>query len=156
MDYRGYLAVALSQSGATPEMVEHRGGMRRAGAVVVGITNEADSPLAAACELTLLTDAGAELAVPATKTVTAQMLAVAAIAAAFDSRLVTAGDLGALPTRWPGWRPGPVGPERAAGAAAPPSPAPCRRPTRWRRVVGGRGWSSPAAGWSTRPRWRPR
>ena len=40
------------------------------------------------CDLSLLTDAGPELAVPATKTVTAQMLVVAAIAAAFDSALV--------------------------------------------------------------------
>jgi glutamine---fructose-6-phosphate transaminase (isomerizing) len=97
VDYRGYLAVALSQSGATPEVVQTAAAMRRAGAVVVGITNEADSPLTEACQLTLLTDAGPELAVPATKTVTAQMLAVAAIAAAFDSPLVTDADLGALP-----------------------------------------------------------
>ena len=85
VDYSGYLAVALSQSGATPEVVDTAARMRRAGAVVVGITNEAASPLTGVCDLTLLTEAGAELAVPATKTVTAQMLAIAAIAAAYDS-----------------------------------------------------------------------
>src|ERR1700684_1901042 len=45
VDYRGYLAVALSQSGATPEVVQTAAAMRRAGAVVVGITNEGGSPL---------------------------------------------------------------------------------------------------------------
>jgi glutamine---fructose-6-phosphate transaminase (isomerizing) len=97
VDYSGYLAVALSQSGATPEVVETAARMRRAGAVVVGITNEAASPLTGVCDLTLLTGAGPELAVPATKTVTAQMLAIAAIAAAYDPDLVTVADLGALP-----------------------------------------------------------
>jgi glucosamine--fructose-6-phosphate aminotransferase (isomerizing) len=96
VDYSGYLAVALSQSGATPEVVETAARMRRAGAVVVGITNEAASPLTGVCDLTLLTEAGPELAVPATKTVTAQMLAIAAIAA-YDPDLVTVADLEALP-----------------------------------------------------------
>src|SRR5215471_8042259 len=97
VDYTGYLAVALSQSGVTPEIVETAARMRRSGAAVVGITNESGSPLTQACDLTLLTEAGPELAVPATKTVTAQMLAVAAIAAAYDPSLVPAADLAALP-----------------------------------------------------------
>jgi glucosamine--fructose-6-phosphate aminotransferase (isomerizing) len=97
VDFSGYLAVALSQSGATPEIVETAAHMRGAGATVIGITNEAESPLTDACDLTLLTDAGTERAVPATKTVTAQMLAVAAIAAVFDPALVTLDDLRALP-----------------------------------------------------------
>ena len=97
VDYAGYLAVALSQSGATPEVVETAGRMRAAGAVVIAITNEEGSPLTQACDLTLLTEAGPELAVPATKTVTAQMLAVAAIAAACDPSLAAAADLAVLP-----------------------------------------------------------
>jgi glutamine---fructose-6-phosphate transaminase (isomerizing) len=97
VDYSGYLAVALSQSGATPEIVETAAHMRRAGAVVVGVTNEPGSPLTEVCDLTLLTEAGPELAVPATKTVTAQMLAIAAIAAAYDPVLVTVADLETLP-----------------------------------------------------------
>jgi glutamine---fructose-6-phosphate transaminase (isomerizing) len=97
VDYSGYLVVALSQSGATPEIVETAARMRRSGAVVVGITNEPGSPLTRTGDLTLLTEAGPELAVPATKTVTAQMLAVAAIAAAYDPSLVATADLAALP-----------------------------------------------------------
>jgi glutamine---fructose-6-phosphate transaminase (isomerizing) len=97
VDYSGYLAVALSQSGVTPEIVETAEKMRGSGAAVIGITNESGSPLTQVCDLTLLTEAGPELAVPATKTVTAQMLAVAAIAAAYDPSLVPAADLAALP-----------------------------------------------------------
>src|ERR1700722_14464178 len=85
VDYAGYLVVALSQSGATPELVQMAASMRQAGAVVIGIANEPGSPLTQVCDLTLLTEAGPELAVPATKTVTAQMLAVAAIAPAYGS-----------------------------------------------------------------------
>jgi glucosamine--fructose-6-phosphate aminotransferase (isomerizing) len=97
VDFSGYLVVALSQSGATPEIVETAAHMRKAGAVVIGITNEAGSALTEACDLTLLTDAGSERAVPATKTVTAQLLAVAAIAAAFDPALVALDNLRTLP-----------------------------------------------------------
>lgn len=97
VDFSGYLAIALSQSGATPEVVETAAHMRQAGAVVIGITNEAGSPLTEACDMSLLTDAGRERAVPATKTVTAQMLAVAAVAAVFDPSLIPAADLAALP-----------------------------------------------------------
>jgi glutamine---fructose-6-phosphate transaminase (isomerizing) len=149
VDYRGYLAVALSQSGATPEVVQTAAAMRRAGAMVVGITNEAGSALAEACQLTLLTDAGPELAVPATKTVTAQMLAVAAIAAAFDSPLVTAADLGTLPDAVAALLadPGPGGPG-AGGPAAVADPA-YAVATRWadarRLVVTGRGLAYAAA-----------
>jgi glutamine---fructose-6-phosphate transaminase (isomerizing) len=135
VDFSGYLAVALSQSGATPEIVETAAHMRKAGAVVIGITNEAGSALTEACDLTLLTDAGAERAVPATKTVTAQMLAVAAIAAVFDPALVALDDLRTLPD--------------AAAAVVADSSAAQAAAGRWadaqRLVVTGRGLAYAAA-----------
>ena len=147
VDYTGYLVVALSQSGATPEVVETAASMRRAGAVVIGIANEPGSPLTQVCDLALLTEAGPELAVPATKTVTAQMLAVAAIAAAYDSELVAAADLAALP-------------DAVASLLADAGPSwRATVPARPRRRHAGRtrgGWSSPGAGSHTRPRSRPR
>jgi glucosamine--fructose-6-phosphate aminotransferase (isomerizing) len=82
VDWRGYLVIALSQSGATPEILTTCAAMRAAGAVTVGITNEPASPMAGEVDLLLCTDAGAERAVPATKTMTAQMLLVATVAAA--------------------------------------------------------------------------
>jgi len=135
VDFSGYLVVALSQSGATPEIIQTAGRMRRAGAVVVGITNEPDSPLTQESDLTLLTAAGRERAVPATKTVTAQLLAMAAIAAARDPELVAPGVLRALPD---------------AAAAVVDDPDPARELAgRWadatRLVVTGRGLAYAAA-----------
>jgi glucosamine--fructose-6-phosphate aminotransferase (isomerizing) len=80
VDWRGYLVVALSQSGSTPEILTTCAAVREAGASVVGITNEPASPMAEAVDVLLATDAGPERAVPATKTMTAQMRLVATIA----------------------------------------------------------------------------
>jgi glutamine---fructose-6-phosphate transaminase (isomerizing) len=80
VDYSGYLVVALSQSGATPEIVATARQLRRDGAVVVGVVNDPDSSLADEVDLAVAIGAGPELAVPATKTVTAQMAVVLAIA----------------------------------------------------------------------------
>ena len=60
------LMIALSQSGATPEIISTCRAVRDAGATVIGITSEPGSPLAAAVDLVLATEAGPELAVPAT------------------------------------------------------------------------------------------
>jgi glucosamine--fructose-6-phosphate aminotransferase (isomerizing) len=82
VDYRGWLAVALSQSGATPEVVAVIRAMHDGGAATVGVSNELECPLRDAVDLFLCCDAGPELAVPATKTVTAQMVMMAMLAAA--------------------------------------------------------------------------
>ncbi|HET9167983.1 MAG TPA: SIS domain-containing protein [Actinospica sp.] len=79
--YRGWLLVALSQSGRTPEIVDIAGRYADCGASVVAVTNNPDSDLARAAALHVSLDAGPELAVPATKTVTSQMLAILAVAA---------------------------------------------------------------------------
>jgi glutamine---fructose-6-phosphate transaminase (isomerizing) len=77
---RGWLAVAVSQSGRTPEIIETVDRMRRAGARVVAVTNAEGSELEAVADVTLLLGAGEERAVPATKTVTSSILALAHIA----------------------------------------------------------------------------
>jgi glutamine---fructose-6-phosphate transaminase (isomerizing) len=77
VDWENYLVFALSQSGATPEILTTAAAMRDQGATVVGITNEPASPMRDAVDLLLSTDAGPERAVPATKTMTAQMLLLA-------------------------------------------------------------------------------
>jgi glutamine---fructose-6-phosphate transaminase (isomerizing) len=79
--YRGWLLVALSQSGRTPEIVDIAARYAECGASVVSVTNNPESALAQASRLHVDLGAGPELAVPATKTVTSQMLAVLAIAA---------------------------------------------------------------------------
>ena len=82
LDLRGVLAVAISQSGATEEIVTTLAWARDCGARTVAITNVPDSPLADAADLTLATQAGPERAVPATKTYTTQLAAVAVLATA--------------------------------------------------------------------------
>jgi glucosamine--fructose-6-phosphate aminotransferase (isomerizing) len=82
VDWGGYLVVALSQSGATPEIITTCEAMRAAGACVVGVTNEPASPLADAAQVLLATEAGPERAIPATKTVTAQFAVLLSVAAA--------------------------------------------------------------------------
>jgi glucosamine--fructose-6-phosphate aminotransferase (isomerizing) len=78
----GWLAVGISQSGRTPEIATVLARYRRAGAQTVAITNEADSPLAAGASARIPLGAGAERAVPATKTFTAQLAAAALLAEA--------------------------------------------------------------------------
>jgi glucosamine--fructose-6-phosphate aminotransferase (isomerizing) len=78
-DYRGYLAIAVSQSGRTPEIVTVLERMKNNGARTVAVTNGPDSPLAELAEATIDLQAGTERAVPATKTFSASLLAFAVI-----------------------------------------------------------------------------
>lgn len=82
LHYRDHLVVGVSQSGQTPEIVTATVALRGPGSRTLAVTNNADSPLAAACDGRLLLGAGPERAVPASKTVTASMLAVLAVATA--------------------------------------------------------------------------
>jgi glucosamine--fructose-6-phosphate aminotransferase (isomerizing) len=81
-DFTGYLLIAVSQSGRTPEITEVVEGARTRGARCIAMTNDPESPLAEAADLVVALDAGQERAVPATKTVTAQLAAFAVIAQA--------------------------------------------------------------------------
>jgi glucosamine--fructose-6-phosphate aminotransferase (isomerizing) len=80
LDLSGVLAVALSQSGQTEEIVETLAWARDCGARTLAITNGAGSALAGVADLALVTLAGPEHAVPATKTFTTQLAALAVLA----------------------------------------------------------------------------
>jgi len=80
IDLSGVLAVALSQSGRTEEIVETLAWARDCGAAALAITNGAASPLADTADVVFLTQAGTERAVPATKTFTTQLAALAVLA----------------------------------------------------------------------------
>jgi glutamine---fructose-6-phosphate transaminase (isomerizing) len=86
VDYSGYLAIAVSQSGHTPEIVTALERMQRCGGAGLAITNDGASPLAAAAEATFALGVGVERAVPATKTVTATLTAFALVASALGGR----------------------------------------------------------------------
>jgi len=79
-DLAGCLVVAVSQSGRTPEIVTSLERARATGGRTVAITNDAGSPLAQAAHAVVALEAGDEQAVPATKTVTAQLAAFALLA----------------------------------------------------------------------------
>lgn len=97
VDYTGQLAIAVSQSGRTPEIVRTLTALRDQGARGVAITNDPTSELADAADLLVALEAGEERAVPATKTVTAQLLAFALIARALGAVPLSDDDLAALP-----------------------------------------------------------
>ncbi len=87
LDLSGVLAVALSQSGATEEIVETLAWARDCGARTLAITNGGGSPLTEVADVAFVTEAGAELAVPATKTFTTQLAALAVLAIALGAGL---------------------------------------------------------------------
>jgi glucosamine--fructose-6-phosphate aminotransferase (isomerizing) len=76
-DLSDTVVVSLSQSGRTDEIVTVQAALAAQGARTIAITSDGTSPLAASADVALVTRAGAELAVPATKTYTAQLVAVA-------------------------------------------------------------------------------
>jgi glucosamine--fructose-6-phosphate aminotransferase (isomerizing) len=96
LDLSGVLAVALSQSGRTEEIVSTLAWAGDCGARTIAITNAAGSPLADAADLALITEAGIERAVPATKTFTTQLVALAVMGIALGAGLDT-GELRAMP-----------------------------------------------------------
>ncbi len=94
------LVVGISQSGASPDVVGVVEAGRRQHVPTLAITNDPDSPLAAAAEYVIALAAGPERAVAATKTYTTSLLAVARLSAELldeaDSRAAVAAIPGAL------------------------------------------------------------
>jgi glutamine---fructose-6-phosphate transaminase (isomerizing) len=86
-DLSGVLAVALSQSGRTEEIVETLAWAGDCGARTLAITNSAASTLATSAEVALVTAAGAERAVPATKTFVCQLAALAVLGLGLGAEL---------------------------------------------------------------------
>jgi glucosamine--fructose-6-phosphate aminotransferase (isomerizing) len=96
VDLSGVLAVAISQSGKTEEIVETLDWAADCGARTVAVTNGAGSPLAESAEVALITEAGDEIAVPATKTYTTQLAALSVLALGLGAE-VDPGDLRRVP-----------------------------------------------------------
>jgi len=121
VDLDGVLAVALSQSGRTEEIVETLEWARACGARTLAITNGGESsPLAQAAAVAFCTQAGVERAVPATKTFTTQLAALAVLGLALGAPL-DPGELRAVPDAVESLLAGPAEPaglERVVGALA--------------------------------------
>ncbi|MEA2211983.1 MAG: hypothetical protein QOF83_1931 [Solirubrobacteraceae bacterium] len=84
-DMRDVLFVAISQSGRSPDLIESLTAARDRGALSVAVTNAPDSPLAHAAEIAVNVRAGGERAVAATKSYTAELLALALLFAGEDA-----------------------------------------------------------------------
>jgi glucosamine--fructose-6-phosphate aminotransferase (isomerizing) len=77
---RNALAIAISQSGQSPDVVEPIRFFREGGASTVALVNDANSPLANAAQWTMPLHAGPELSVAATKSFITSLVAGARLA----------------------------------------------------------------------------
>jgi len=82
LDLSDSVVVSVSQSGETEEIVATQAWARDCGAATVAVANVAGSSLARAADVALVTEAGRELAVPATKSYLAQLVAMAVLGTA--------------------------------------------------------------------------
>lgn len=79
---QGAFVVGISQSGRSPDIVSVLVEGRRQGCLTLAITNAVDSPLAHAADFVLDLGVGKEKAVAATKTYTAELMAIGMLSAA--------------------------------------------------------------------------
>ena len=96
VDFKDTLLVAISQSGESTDTNLVLKQARAAGALTVGITNEASSQMAKLCEHLFLVRAGKEKSVAATKTYTGQLLMIYLLAYALGAPIAI-DDLRRLP-----------------------------------------------------------
>jgi len=80
-DLRECLFIAISQSGRSPDLIATTQAAREAGALVVALVNDEESPLAALAEHCLPLCAGAEQSVAATKSYIASLAALVHVTA---------------------------------------------------------------------------
>ena len=98
VNLQGHVVIGISQSGSTAEIVESLQWAKRSGARTLALTNVAESPLTKGADLTLLTRAGNEKAVPATKSFSSAMAAMAWITSSLDGGRFD-DELASLPTK---------------------------------------------------------
>ena len=87
LNFHNTLVVAISQSGQSTDLVEYATAAKSAGAKLISITNDEKSPLAKLADHHLSLMAGTELAVAATKSYAAQLLASLMLVSAWSSKL---------------------------------------------------------------------
>lgn len=88
-DVSGMLALAISQSGKSPDILSAMEQARAAGAFTIALVNDSSSPLATLCDVTIPLHAGPERSVAATKSYIASLSALLHLVAAWsgDSEL---------------------------------------------------------------------
>lgn len=91
------LVIGISQSGQSLDIISVVSGAREQGALTLVITNDTGSPLAQAAEHVLPCHAGVERSLAATKTYTAQLVAVALLATSLAEDNARLAELQAIP-----------------------------------------------------------
>lgn len=99
LNLRGALVIAVSQSGASPDVVENVRMAREQGALTVALVNVEDSDLARTAEFTLPLRCGPERAVAATKSFLASLTAFLPVLAELHADETLAEALHRLPDR---------------------------------------------------------
>ena len=94
---RRALVVGISQSGQSPDIVTVVQEGQRQGAATLAITDDPGSPLAQAAQYVIFTDTGTERSVAATKTYTAQLMAIAMISVGLRDGSEARRELDAVP-----------------------------------------------------------
>lgn len=97
LNQSGMLAIAISQSGRSPDLVAAARAAREAGAFVLALVNAPGSPLEAAADLAVPLGAGREQSVAATKSFITSLAAVAQLVAAWGRDEALEAALEALP-----------------------------------------------------------
>jgi glucosamine--fructose-6-phosphate aminotransferase (isomerizing) len=92
------LVIGISQSGKSPDIVSVLEEGRKQGCLTLAITNEPNSPLAQSSDFVFDVQAGAERAVAATKTYTAELMAVAMLSTALHGSKKAWVELAKVPT----------------------------------------------------------
>uniref|UniRef100_A0A831X0V0 SIS domain-containing protein n=1 Tax=Thermorudis peleae TaxID=1382356 RepID=A0A831X0V0_9BACT len=93
----GKLVIGISQSGRSPDIVAVIAEARRQGALTIALTNAIESPLAQAAEHVFPLHAGEERAIAATKTYTAELVALAMLSSALEAEPARWDALAAVP-----------------------------------------------------------
>jgi glutamine---fructose-6-phosphate transaminase (isomerizing) len=106
----GALAVSISQSGRSPDIVTMQQAAKRAGALTLALVNDVSSPLATDADCLLPLHAGPEKSVAATKSMIAGLVAGASLVASWREDDALASGLAGMS-------------ERLSGQIAPPPPA---------------------------------
>lgn len=91
------LVVGVSQSGQSPDIVAVLAEGKRQGRPTLAITNEGNSPLAAIADYVVELHAGVERSIAATKTYTAQLVALMLLAASLSGNTEHMAELRCLP-----------------------------------------------------------
>jgi glutamine---fructose-6-phosphate transaminase (isomerizing) len=97
MAYRDALVIGISQSGRSADVGQVVSEAKAAGALTINITNDPSSPMAVEADYHIDLNAGKELSLAASKTYTAQLMALARLVALINGETALVEQLVALP-----------------------------------------------------------